>query len=438
MYEHQKSFSVQQPVDPECILINVLVINNMSAILNDRRRRRRQKLLLLWKASRNKNKRKAKQNTYRNSLNAEGRHRRDRNIPRNSLAPPSHAAWRYLYDSGDDGALITVTGFDHATFSYILSRFEPYYNSYTPWVKNNDGFSFKKVDLNKSKGRGRKRMVTCTACLGLVLAWFRFRGSEFILQGWFGFTGSQLNVWLRFGRRMLLKAMSDMEECVVRFPDDATIAMMKEAVAARHKTLRDVYCFADGLKIHFESCHGLSEQSMYYNGWQHGHYITNLFVFGANGRIINCVTNVPGSVHDSTLAILGGTYQALEEIHERNGGICCVDSAFASGDVPYLLRSAQDKTQARDALHMQMIIEATSLRQAAEWGMRAIQSAMPRLKDAMHYEENGERKRVMKLVPLLYNLRLARVGLKQIANTYIPNLSRDADYYIKSTTETQK
>ena len=77
-----------------------------------------------------------------------------------------------------------------------------------------------------------------------------------------------------------------------------------------------------------------------------------------------------------------------------------------------------------------MIREATSLRQAAEWGMRAIQGSMPRLKDNLHYEDNGERKRIMKLVPLLYNLRLARVGLNQIANTYVPRWSNDANYYM--------
>ena len=35
--------------------------------------------------------------------------------------------------------------------------------------------------------------------------------------------------------------------------------------------------------------------------------------------------------------------------------------------------------------------QATSMRQAAEWGMRAIQSSFPRLKDTFVYEETGER-----------------------------------------------
>ena len=66
-------------------------------------------------------------------------------------------------------------------------------------------------------------MVTARACLGLVLAWYRFRGAEFVLQGWFGFTGTQCNVWLRFERRMLLKALLAIAEAQVKFPTEGTI-----------------------------------------------------------------------------------------------------------------------------------------------------------------------------------------------------------------------
>ena len=63
-----------------------------------------------------------------------------------------------------------------------------------------------------------------------------------------------------------------------------------------------MYCFADGLKLPFEACAALLKQGMYYNGWTHGHYITNVFVFAADGTCIDCVLNVPGSVHDSQVA----------------------------------------------------------------------------------------------------------------------------------------
>jgi hypothetical protein len=61
------------------------------------------------------------------------------------------------------------------------------------------------------------------------------------------------------------------------------------------------------------------------------------------------------------------------------------------------------------------MLEATSLWQASEWVMRAIQSVFPRPKDTIRYEGDGnneniehkvERKLVLKLMVLLYNYRL--------------------------------
>ena len=117
----------------------------------------------------------------------------------------------------------------------------------------------------------------------------------------------------------------------------------------------------DGLKLKFQASTNLTEQSMYYNGWQHGHYITNLIVFSACGRIIACVLNVPGSVHDSTLAEWGGIYDKLEETYERTGAICCADLAFASAKNDFIIRSAQDERSARNALEVLQIPEATAL-----------------------------------------------------------------------------
>ena len=167
--------------------------------------------------------------------------------------------------------------------------------------------------------------------------------------------------------------------------------------------------------------------------WQHDCFVTNLFVFSACGRIISCVLNVPGSVHDSTLASWGGVYDALAEVYDRTGGKCVVDSAFASNPNAYLIRSAET-TKAKNPLELIQLSQATSLRQAAEWGMRAIQCSMPRLKDRIRYESedlvSSERSVILALVPLLYNFRLEFVGLNQLRNTYVPNWSKDGDYFI--------
>jgi DDE superfamily endonuclease len=214
----------------------------------------------------------------------------------------------------------------------------------------------------------------------------------------------------------------------VSMPDAASVDKLKTICRARHHHLQDIYCTMDGLKIHFQSCNGLTKQSMYYNGWVHGHYISNLFVFSIEGRIIACCLNIPGSVHDSTIAQWSGIYDKLEEKYNETGGVCCVDSAFATNTNDYLFKSGQHVSEARDATHMIMMREATSLRQASEWGMRAIQGAFPRLKRKIKYEEKGERRRILQLVPLLYNYRLEAVGLNQIRNTYVQEWSKDNKY----------
>jgi len=394
----------------------------------DKRKRRRVRLIILLIVLLSLE----EQRSFRSSLIKEGRNRRRRSLNRKVLLHPSLSPWMKLYSSGTDGSLITITGFDHPTFQYILDLFTPFFSAFTPWCSKQggvDGLQYMRRNTNEK--RGKKRMVTAAACLGLTLAWYRFRGAEFVLQGWFGFTGTQTNVWLRFGRRMLVKALRTEEAAIVRFPSNESIEEWKAIIQERHDKLHHVYCFADGLKLRFQACSGLSEQGMYYNGWQHGHYITNIFVFGATGRIIHCVVNVPGSVHDSTLCHWGGTYTLLQEAFQETGGICCVDSAFLAGNVDYLIKSSQDLTKARDQEHLLQLKQATSLRQAAEWGMRSIQSAFPRMKDAILYEEKGERAVILKLLPLLYNIRLERVGLNQILNTYAPHLSKDAGYFIK-------
>ena len=65
------------------------------------------------------------------------------------------------------------------------------------------------------------------------------------------------------------------------------------------------------------------------------------------------------------------------------------------------------------------------MRQAAEWGMPAIQSSFPRLKDMFVYEDTGERRILMKMVCLLYNLRAGTVGINQIKNVFMKHLNED-------------
>jgi hypothetical protein len=258
--------------------------------------------------------------SFRELLDAEGRQRRDRRIPRPALLTPGDSAFDKLFNSGNNQALITVTGFDHLAFRSLVELFAPWYQSHTPWTGSQDGTTFKSLETRNHGRTGRRRIITATTCLALVLTWYRFRGAEFQLQGWFGFTGTHANVWLRFGRRGLLLVLRSHPMARVWFPTDKKIAELQEACAEKHHLLTDVYCVYDGVKFYFEATEDLDEQCMYYNGWKCDHFVGNLFVFSLDGLIISCVVNAPGSIHDSALAEMGGLYDQLNEVYQRTGG----------------------------------------------------------------------------------------------------------------------
>ena len=61
-------------------------------------------------------------------------------------------------------------------------------------------------------------------------------------------------------------------------------------------------------------------------------------------------------------------------------------------------------------------IQATSLCQSAEWGMRAIQGSFPRLKDRLIFSEDADHRNVF-----LHLIAMScRVGLNQLSSTFYP------------------
>lgn len=84
------------------------------------------------------------------------------------------------------------------------------------------------------------------------------------------------------------------------------------------------------------------------------------------------------------------------------GGRCVVDSVFSKRDNKFLIKSSQDIFMNSGRMHeITEARQATSARQAAEWGMRALQGAFPRLNDRLTYEERGERKAILLSIVLL-------------------------------------
>ena len=358
---------------------------------------------------------------FHKSLSQAMRRIRDRRIPRISLQQPGQSSWDQLYISRNNQTLVTLTGFDHAAFNWLLNIFEPVYEQYSPGDNSPDGC----IVRIRHPNQGRPRLMSAADCLGLNLAWTGLRGSTTSLQLVFGMTGSRISKWLCFGRRILIAILCNHPEAAVRIPSGARIRQFKAAIHAKHPRLMDVWCTMDGLKLSIQQSGDSHVQNLYYNGWTHDHYVSSVLVFCPDGTIPIAAINFPGSFHDSQIAEWGKIYTKLEHVYHDNGGQCVVDSAFARNRYNFLIKSAQaDPIDMEEAL---LNREATAMRQASEWGMRALQSSFPRLKDRMRFEETGERKIIMKMLILLFNVHSRRVGINQVLNTYMPALQLDAN-----------
>ncbi len=93
----------------------------------------------------------------------------------------------------------------------------------------------------------------------------------------------------------------------------------------------------------------------------------------------------------------------------------------------FLIKPSQELIHIRSYRAQSIARDATSMRQSAEWGMRAFQSSMPRIKDRMKFEERGERKVTLTVMILLFNLRARMVGINQSQSFYVGALYRDAN-----------
>ena len=150
--------------------------------------------------------------------------------------------------SQNDQALITLTGFDVKSFHFLLIKFAPTFDGWTPHVDT--------TITQITTTRGRRRMIRPEDCLGLLLAWSRTRGSMMVLQLIFGMTMTNLSVYLRFARRIIIKVLRNDPMAAIRLPSSDKIEVYKHAIQERHQRLENVWCTIDGLKLKLQQAPG--------------------------------------------------------------------------------------------------------------------------------------------------------------------------------------
>ena len=84
-------------------------------------------------------------------------------------------------------------------------------------------------------------MLSSEAVLGLVLTYNRTSCQEYVLCQLFGLTATPLNLWLKFGRMVLVKVLrSNVYGRVERDPSQETVDSWKDAITSMYPSLKDV------------------------------------------------------------------------------------------------------------------------------------------------------------------------------------------------------
>jgi len=248
------------------------------------------------------------------SLSEEEHRLCSRKIPHASLLTLDMSPLRNILASEVDQALITMTGFDGVSFASLLQKFPPLFDDYTP-------FNTSHILLKQDPSKGRRpRKVRPEDCLGLVLVWTCTRGSLMALQLIFGMTCSNLCIYLRFGRRVIVEALKSDSLTKIAIPSNEDIASYKEAVGAMYPLLSDVWSTMDGLKLYLQQSGNTEIQARFNNGWAHGHYVTSVFVFCPDGTIPNTSLMFPDPCMTAKLHIGGGCTISLVPCMSRPAG----------------------------------------------------------------------------------------------------------------------
>jgi len=331
--------------------------------------------------------------------------------------PKGQTSWMAIFNSRADHVYITTMGLDVATFDLLLdSGFRQ--NWMTRTVSRDDvntaGFS-----------RRRRRLLEASGGLGLVLHYLNSAAEEVELQMIFALTPSSCSRYIRFGLNTLSLTLSKMPAAQIRWPTERQMQEYSDMIETRHGSiLRGGFGFVDGLNLKVQTSSDPMVENMTYNGWLHGHFISSVIAFAPTGEIIYLVTNCPGSWHDAKIA--SSLYDKLQE-RTNDPFFLLADTAFPRSDSlrsrikSPLKTNVRLPTDARErAAALDLSAEVTSARQAAEWGMRAIQGSFGRLSVPLPIEDDRYRAQMLLCCFRLHQLRVRCVGINQIKTVYDP------------------
>uniref|UniRef100_H3GWB5 DDE Tnp4 domain-containing protein n=1 Tax=Phytophthora ramorum TaxID=164328 RepID=H3GWB5_PHYRM len=171
------------------------------------------------------------------------------------LDPPNASAWVSLYSSASDTNFLNATSLTRQ--AHVVSHFD----------------------------------------LGLVFCFYVGSMENSTLHMLFGLPPATLVRTLRKAE----KALEGFAPARISFPSPAQQVRLEKLVEAREPLLKHIFGFIDGKHVMQPSNPDL--QNAMYNGWLHSVFVTGTICFAADGCIIWCKHNCPGSWNDSDTSL---------------------------------------------------------------------------------------------------------------------------------------
>jgi hypothetical protein len=263
------------------------------------------------------------------------------------------------------------------------------------------------------------------AALALLLTFYRDTASQNTLCLMFGIPPATLSTTLLKSEAALHASLKNYFPARICWPTHAEQIEWSDAVNSKETLVRKKWGFIDGKNFGVQTPSDSDEQNAFYNGWLHAHKVTGTICFGANGCIVWARHNAPGSWNDGETSrqfqakLLNPILNADDEM-----GVLA-DTAFpVSGELcGKILTPLKDKDIERidirqrfNAVRMNNAILA--LRQAAEWGMGAIEKPFRRLILDLPWDRATRQVRLDNIFRL-YNVRVRNLGISQISTVFM-------------------
>ena len=327
---------------------------------------------------------------------------------RGDLIPsPAMCPWRKIKEEGDSQAFLAVTGLTRPAFAILAEAFGRHYTHH----------------FTTKKGGRPARLVDKDDALALVLRFYVEPVTWKALAQIHGLPESTLNRTLMKAEKALHATVKDLPLARISWPTLEQQELWARLVARKEPLVQGRWGFVDGKNLRVQKPSDAELQCALYNGWLHAVLVTGCLLFGADGCIAWYKHNVVGSINDAEISRGLQAKLQRDEINKAGHGVLA-DTAFpvSAGLKGRIMTPAKEGEIERAPRNQQYALTRlsaaiTAVRQAAEWGMGAVEKPFQRLKQPLSYN-SATRARRLATIFHLYNFRVRTTGISQIRSHF--------------------